>query len=174
MLRQRNPDMNPMQVVLPSKTITLGMPLSGSLSSRAEEETLDENLLVFATPGDEQHMRARVFCCLLYFLMPADIVLVTSMFFGGTIIDAPFSLVDLFTYLCTLATLIIGLLAVRYRHNRTLAFFRIVFYVDAIMNLVRVYSITQFSHFILQIAICHIVTQLRNLLLPSWFVPNSS
>ncbi len=45
------------------------------------------------------------------------------------------------------------------------------FYVDTIVNLLRLYNILQFAHFVLQLMICHIASSLKSNLVRSRAVP---
>ena len=47
------------------------------------------------------------------------------------------------------------------------------FYIDALINLLRVYSVLQITHFFLQVAICQMMTQYKVTLQPTWFTPSN-
>lgn len=52
----------------------------------------------------------------------------------------------------------------RVQSVRVITIFLLIFYIDALINLIRVYSVLQFIHFVLQLAVCHVMTQYKQTL----------
>ncbi len=176
----RNPPPDqPTQIFLPNNSICLGFPFSKT-SIQAEQNDGNENnreldnLVVFSSPTEEQISRAKIFVCLLYFLIPIDLGLISTLFFYKDLSnDTTFSngTHDSLTFACTLIELILALIAIHVRDTRLLTAFIMIFYVDSLINLIRAYSVLQFTHFVIQLGICHVASQYKYSLTPTWFTP---
>ena len=148
-------------------------PVSGQ---REEEEEDDVRLMVFSLPTEEMRQRMGVFTWLLLVLFALDFVLVCLVYANaGWAQPASFSdgQMDATTFACTLCEIALGLVAMRGKDTRILTLFVVLYYADALINLLRVYSVLQITHFILQLAICQIMTQYKVTLQPTWFTPSN-
>jgi len=202
--------MGPTQLLLPDGNMSLGFPPVKIASDaerrrRAEQEAQEllENVVVFTSPSDEQYSKAKLYACILLFLMPADLILICSIYFlekgsssGGSSTSSssdgsddilgsgnqptsdgdPSSSTlgeannDLVTFLASLFTLFLGCVGLKLRDVRILTLFVVLFYIDALLNLVRVNTILQLAQFFMQIGVAHPMTAFKNTLLPQWWI----
>lgn len=175
----------PIQIQLPDNTVCLGFPPDNSLTDSAIHSQPNsglnpnqvDNLLVYSGPSIEHMQRARIFGWLLMFLLLVDVVLVSLIYFLGRSIgdsasynSGPGSF-DTLTYTTTMLELGLAVMALILRNTRLATMFMVVYYIDALINLIRVYSVLQFAHFILQLAINHVMGQFKTALLPNWAAP---
>jgi len=176
--RTRKQQTCPSGIVLPDQSVTVGFVPDKNHENQERERNLNENMLIFASPGDDQVGRNRVLAYLLYCLIPCDFILITVIFLqGGTSVQYPLSdgdqvVADGLSYSVTVMILVLGLLGMQLRDTRIITLFLVVFYVDSLLSLIRVYTVLQFSHYIIQLAICHIMSQFKSTLLATWFQPS--
>jgi len=168
----------PTGIVLPDQTVTVGLTPDKHSEITDRERNLNDNMLIFASPGDDQVGRNRVLAYLLYCLIPCDFVLITVIFLqGGSSAQYPLSdghqaVSDSLSYSVTVMILALGVVGMQLRDTRLISLFLAVFYVDSLLSLIRVYTVLQFSHYIIQLAICHIMSQLKSTLMATWFQPS--
>jgi hypothetical protein len=179
--RRRGRQTDPTHILLPNGKTCLGFPPSenvGSLTgSQGDDEAAnDDDLVVFSSPGQDQLHRANVFTWLLSLFLFIDLIVIIIIFVDGSMVndivtsgvdDTPSQL----QFACTFVSLILAGVAIRLRDSRLVTLFIAVFYVDALLNLLRVYTALQFTHFIAQLVICHLMTQYRTTLTATWFTP---
>jgi hypothetical protein len=189
-LRRRNArlvgNLDPTQLVLPTGAVALGFPPEKDRrgveddegDEEGEQRDLDENaLIVFSNAGQDQRNRNAVLEVLIVFLLACDAVLVSlTFFFGPNSIAGPAAngkhdLGGYASYCSTMAVIVLGLLAVRSRDTRLLTAFIALFYVDGIFNIIRIYTILQFAHFAIMLAICYFAKDLKSGVEAFWFQP---
>jgi len=183
---------SPLHLRLPNNQVGLGMPVRkrGEVEGDDDDDG-NERLMVFSSPGLAQNTRSNVFgCLLLFFLLPADLILATVIFIhsylGGALFEdsldtllqnpddvAATKVTHILTFVCTVFTLLLGIIGMRLKDTRIITCFIVVFYIDALVNLVKVYTVLQFSHFVVQLAVCHVMGQYKLTLVPSWFFPTT-
>ncbi len=139
----------------------------------------EENLVVFASPSADQLSRARLWQrVLLFFLLPSDLVLAIVIFALGGPSLAPTSSdvsrrgssADLVTFLVALAAAALCALAMRLQDTRMLTLFVVLYYVDALLSLVRISEILQLVRFLCQVAVCHIAFLHKQAIQPVWWI----
>ena len=120
------------------------------------------------------YQETKLFACLLLFLIPADLILICTIFFlGGAVVSeevAEAGATDLVTFVCALVALALGVVGLRLRDTRILTLFIVVYYIDSVINLVRISSILQLAQFFMQISVCHVTSLFKNSLVPQWWV----
>lgn len=136
-----------------------------------------DHVVVFTPPNEEQAGKTKLFACLLLFLIPADLILICTIYFlGGPVVDTmtyEAGTMDLATFLSALVALALGVVGMKLHDTRLLTLFIVVFYIDAIINLVRVSSILQLAQFFMQISVCHVTSLYKISLVPQWWVADS-
>ncbi len=179
--RRHGKQTDPTHILLPNGKTCLGFPPSenvGSLTGAADDDAgnNDQDLVVFSSPGQDQLHRAAVFSYVLALLIVVDLVLIIAIFTNGSMVndvvtsgvdDSPSQL----QFACTFISLILASVAIKLRDTRLVTLFIAVFYVDALLNLLRVYTALHFAHFVCQLVICHLMTQYRSTLTATWFTP---
>ena len=188
-------DQGPTQLLLPDSSMCLGFRPTAREGSRGGNrggvggargdagvnaagagDELD-HVVVFTPPNEEQASKTKLFACLLLFLIPADLILICTIYFlGGPVVDTmtyAAGTTDLVTFLSALVALCLGVLGMKLRDTRILTLFIVVFYIDAIINLVRVSSILQLAQFFMQISVCHVTSLYKVSLVPQWWVADS-
>eukprot|EP00457_Paulinella_chromatophora_P012208 gb/GEZN01012401.1/.p1 GENE.gb/GEZN01012401.1/~~gb/GEZN01012401.1/.p1 ORF type:complete len:228 (+),score=17.30 gb/GEZN01012401.1/:55-738(+) len=162
----------PTQLVLPDKQVALLF--EEGANSEHENELLDENMVVFSSPATDLPNRSRISACIVVFLFPADFFLVTMIYIDSTILGENVQPVDNYPGMAFAAAVImlsLGLLGWKLQETRILTLFIVLFYVDALINLIRVANVVHFTHFVLQIVICQIVRQYKLTLMADWVSP---
>ena len=171
----------PAELLLPDSSICLGFPPSRESHRRRQQrngaDDHGENVMVFTPPNEEQASKTKLWACILFFLIPADVILICTIFFlGGAVIDDEnynAGTTDLVTFLCALIALCLGLIGMKLKDTRILTLFIVIYYVDAILNLVRVSSILQLAQFFMQIGVCHCMTHYKSTLMPQWWIADA-
>eukprot|EP01006_Ploeotia_vitrea_P035851 TRINITY_DN65940_c4_g1_i2.p1 TRINITY_DN65940_c4_g1~~TRINITY_DN65940_c4_g1_i2.p1 ORF type:complete len:240 (+),score=88.14 TRINITY_DN65940_c4_g1_i2:42-761(+) len=173
--------MDPTQVRLPSGVSWLGFPPAGRRDGLDGEDGLeeldDENIMVYSAPGSDQRNRSQVFAFLLYVMMAADFALLTFIFergkgaIQGSVTADSNSYSAQLSYATTVLVMLLGCAGAALRDTRLLGVFLPLFYVDSVLNVLRVYTILQFTHFAVQIMICYVAKLLKKNLMGAWFAP---
>lgn len=168
----------PIHIKMPGGQVHLGMPTKNNamLENEAERRRIQDNLLIFSSPGEVQGSRSNIFSCLLkWFLFPVDFILATLIFADPKVkiesSGSAFASPSLLSYVCTILCIMLGYMGLRNRSTRVITLFIVVFYVDALLNLIRVETVMQFSYFVVQLILCHLMGQFKLTLVPSWFNP---
>jgi len=173
LVRQRQKAPGPRKLVMPNGKVCLGF---AAENEPHDQQNLDDNIVVFTSPGEDQVNRTKVFACLLYFLLPADLILITTIFFRGAIFNDPVvgdeDVAEGLTYAATLLTICLGVAGIKLEDTRVVSLFMTLFYIDALINLIRVYTVLHFAHFIIQIIICQVMRQFKITLQSTWFSPS--
>ena len=165
----------PAQLLLPNGGMAIGLVAQPKPS---EARSGDDNirLMVFSLPTDEMRQRGAVFFWLLLVLFAVDFVLLSLVYADASWIEqARFSdgSLDRLTFACELIELLLGCVVLRVKEVRMMAMFVVVVYVDMFLNLLRCYSVLLITHFVIQLAITQVMTQLRVTLQPTWFTPTN-
>ena len=165
----------PAQLLLPSGQMAIGLAAN---TKQAEHSGRDDNvrLMVFSLPTDEMRQRGVVFFYLLLVLFVIDFILLSLVYADNSWIEqARFSdgSMDRLTFACELIELLLGCVVLRVKEVRMMSMFIVIVYVDMFLNLLRCYSVLLITHFILQFAICQVMTQYRVTLQPTWFTPTN-
>lgn len=164
---QKKLEANPCEIILPGGEIALGMTPVTKVTT-TEDEVL--KCLVYSNPSSTEG-RQGFYIRLFLILVPIEIMIVTAMLFDDTYAFDETAAPEFtqLSYACTIATLVLGVTGVWLREPRVMTVFIVAFNVDAAVNLLRLYSILQFAHFLVQMAICHVVTLMKSTMMPSWF-----
>eukprot|EP00808_Paulinella_micropora_P002769 g69915.t1 len=159
----------PTQLVLPSKQVALGFEQGAAKDQ--EGDMLNENMVVFSSPAGELPNRSRISACIVIFLFPADLFLVIMIYLDSTVLNKsgqPSDDAAGLTFAASILMLALGLIGWNLHDTRILTLFVVLFYVDALINLVRVSNVVDFTHFVVQIVICQIVRQYKLTLMADW------
>eukprot|EP01006_Ploeotia_vitrea_P035850 TRINITY_DN65940_c4_g1_i1.p1 TRINITY_DN65940_c4_g1~~TRINITY_DN65940_c4_g1_i1.p1 ORF type:complete len:274 (+),score=76.88 TRINITY_DN65940_c4_g1_i1:42-863(+) len=125
----------------------------------------------------DQRNRSQVFAFLLYVMMAADFALLTFIFergkgaIQGSVTADSNSYSAQLSYATTVLVMLLGCAGAALRDTRLLGVFLPLFYVDSVLNVLRVYTILQFTHFAVQIMICYVAKLLKKNLMGAWFAP---
>lgn len=162
------------QLILQNKAFYLGCP--PPKESRQQDQNSSDDLIVFSTPGKEITGPVRIFTLVLLVLLLADLVIVSLIYFGRESIESALAAertgdVETAAYGFVMAALGMAAIGMLLKNARILTLFIVVYYVDAILTLVRVYTVAQFIHFLLQMGICYCCNQFRGALIANWFSP---
>ena len=165
----------PAQLLLPNGQMAIGLAAN---KSHTEQHSRDDNirLMVFSLPTDEMRQRGVVFFYLLLVLFAIDFILLALIYADNSWIEqARFSdgNMDRLTFACELIELLLGCVVLRVKEVRMMSMFIVIVYVDMFVNLLRCYSVLLITHFIIQFAICQVMTQHRVTLQPTWFTPTN-
>jgi hypothetical protein len=178
-----NDENNPVQIILPNNSVCLGYPAhkgadSGSQAALDNASNVNDidNVIVYANANEEQRSRGKVFFCLAWFLFAADLVLISVLYSKAantddTTFNSGSRELNKISYGCVVLEIALGLIGMLFKSQRLLTVFIVAFYIDSLINLIRVYSVLQFVHFVLQISLAHIMTQYKYSLGPIWFQP---
>lgn len=176
----------PLHVRMPGDEVCVGLEArKRGATAPVEEKDNASRFIVFSYPGESNENRSNVYGCLLYFfLLPADFILSTVIFahlyMDGVLFDDMFvQYTDLddgkstlvLSYLCTCLLILLALIGMKLRDTQVLTLAIVVFYVDALVSLIKVYTVLQFSHFVVQLAVAHVLSLFKLRLVPAWFNP---
>ena len=167
----------PVQLYLPNKSMLLGFaPLEPDQrrTQQANEAALSQHLLVLTQSTWDSRQRQRVFSFLLFLLIPIDLVLFTLIYTISnqfSIINFTPGSMDSLSYAVNFVIICMGWIAIYLRESRLITFFIICFSLDAILQLMRIFSVLQICHFLLQMCIVFVTIQYRHALQPTWFAP---
>lgn len=187
---KRNTPLNtsdePIHIILPNNKILLGQQYkSNDAQSTAIQQarpniTRHSNILmyfnfnIFELPQSLQH-KYRVYCILTIVLLLADLSLITSIYFYGGYFDPNltqyYSGNDIIMYITNILCIILCYVGLYLRDQRILVTFNVLYYISSVISLLRVYSLVQYSHFIIQLAICHTSRVCRMTAAPLWTNP---
>jgi len=116
-----------------------------------------------------------MYAYILFLLLPADLILITTILFQNSsqspLLDMEHTNGEALTYSSSLLILLLGFASVKLRDTRLISLFIVLYWLDAIINLIRVYTVLQFCHFIAQILICQSMRFYGLTLQASWFTP---
>jgi hypothetical protein len=74
------------------------------------------------------------------------------------------------TFFVALAALSLCVVGMHLRDSRMLALFVVIYYVDALLSLVRIASIPQLVRFLCQVSVCHVTFLHKQAIQPVWWV----
>lgn len=173
------PELGPAQLILPDSGMALGFPplKDTTRAARRDDPLAGDAIVVFTPPNEDQASKTKLWMCILLLLIPADVVLIFTIYFLGDAIidDDSYSsgTTDLVSFLCALVALGLGLVGMKLRDTRLLTLFIVIYYVDAMINLVRISSILQLAQFFMQIGVCHSMSHFKSTLVPQWWIADT-
>lgn len=179
----------PIHVILPNKRILIGQ-VSKAVASNSNDTAVQQrtnvtrtnasdivmyfNFNKFELPPSVQH-KYNVYCVLTALLLVADLALVSALYFSAAFFDPnlaqSYSGNDALMYAINILCLTLCAVGLILRDERMLTVFNMCYYTAALISLLRVYSFVQYSHFILQLAVCHTARVCRVTAAPVWTTP---
>lgn len=124
---------------------------------------------------DILYSKYKYYAILSIILMLCDILLFTLLYAKANIFDyyltQYYSGNDSLMYTLNIITCALGLSGLLLHDTRMMTLFTILWYCISLYSLLRVYSVVQYVHFILQIFTCHSVRQCRLLVTSMWSNP---
>lgn len=159
----------PTEIIFPDNTIALAFSADSLERDDAAgpQAAVDDNLVVFTSPGHEAAMRRKWYACIIYVLLAALLVLVSVAY----AFDAPHSAGRKTIFAGSLLTMAFGVAAIVWKNSRMCTIFVAVTCIDALLTLLRLTSVVDFVQAVLQGLLCHFMKSFKGTLLPNWFVP---
>lgn len=149
-------------------------------SARAATTSATEFLLYFnhhlnRTLANPLAHKYNIYVALTFVFVVIDMILVSCLYFIPNVFDSNLSqdysgntLVMYITCMICLAAVVISVIL---RDIRLMYLLCVVYYSLSLIQLLRIYSVVQFSHFVMQLAVCHALRQVRVTLTPIWTEP---
>lgn len=139
----------------------------------------EDDIVVFSLPGRDQRTRATVYRALISFMLLCDLVLVCLIYahgpgsIEGSVTNGERDTAGRVALAASLAVITLGFVATHASSARLLTVFVVLYYIDGVISLLRVYSVLQFAHFALQVATASLAMSYQRNLLAAWFSPTA-
>lgn len=164
---QRKQVRGPVQIVWPDKTMALGVALNRGEDGDQEEKEIEDNLLVFTSPGEEHLFRRRRLQWFISILLIVEVSLVSGDFGSRS----SRSSTDILAFVSTLLAIALAYLSMSWRNTRLVTFVATVLFLDTLLSLLRMETVWDWLRLFTQLFICQQLGHFKATLLPTWFVP---
>jgi len=157
----------PTQIVWPDKTMSLGFPPDKNRDR--DERKNDDNLVVFTSPGEEHLYRRKRLMCLVIGALAVEVIIITCAF----ALNDTQTTIETLAYISSLFAVVLAFVGMRWRNTRIITLLVVVWYVDCLVGLLRMYTFWDWLRLFAQLGLCQWMLAFKSTLQPTWFVPTN-